>query len=192
MSYSSSIRIPVSRERVFSFFHDVEKLLRLNPQWAVIAIEGDLIPKKNSQFSLSVRYDRSENEAKYFATIDDYIDQEFIQIKLEDNQFARTFSFRVADEAGLSLIKYDEQNNYEISIEERNEINLWLRSIANYIMIQEKKTLFSKVWKSFLDKIWIKMSPTGKRVVLIIVFMELIAFIFFILLIIYLLIFKNF
>lgn len=192
MLYSSSIRIPFQRDRIFHFFNDIERLLRLNPQWAVLSVEGDLTPVKGLQFTVNIRYDRSEKEIKYAARIEEFIKGELLTIQLYADVMSRVFSMTVRDEGASSLVEYTEASDREPSVEEKREINLWLRSIANYIIIQEKKTLFSKAWKWFLDKIWLNMSPTGRRIVLIIIFTELLAFVFFIMLLIYLLIFKGF
>lgn len=192
MGYLSSIRIPFQKDRVFPFFNDIERLLRLNPQWAVLSIEGDLTPEKGVQFTVSIRYDRSEKEIKYIAKVEEFILGELLTIRLDADVMSRVFSMTVRDEGGASVIEYNETSGGEPSVEEKREIHMWLRSIANYITIQEKKTLFSRAWKWFLDKIWLKMSPMGRRVALIIIFTELIAFVFFMLLLIYLLIFKSF
>lgn len=192
MVYSSSIRIPFQRDRVFPFFNDIERLLRLNPQWAVLSVEGDLTPMKGIQFTVNIRYDRSEKEIKYTARIAEFVEGDFLTIRLDADVMSRVFSMTVRDEGASSIIEYNESSGEELSVEEKREINLWLQSIANYIKVQEKKTLFSKAWKWVLDKIWLKMSPTGRRIVLIIIFMELLAFVFFIMLLIYLLIFKSF
>ena len=192
MAYSGSIRIPLQRDRVYPFFNDIERLLRLNPQWAVLSAEGDLTPAKGAQFAVNVRYDRSDKEIKYTARIEEFIEGELLIIRLDADVMPRVFSVTIRDEGASSIIEYNEAGSEEFSLEEKRELNLWLRSIANYIIIQQKKTLFSKAWKWFLDKIWLKMSPTGRRIVLIIIFTELLAFVFFIMLLIYLLIFKSF
>lgn len=177
---------------MFLFFNNIERLLRLNPQWGVLSIQGDLTAAKGSQFVINVLYDRSEKEIKYDAKIEEYIEGELITIRLDADFMSRFFSFTVIDDGDASVIKYNETGSGEPQVEKKREIFLWLRSIANYITIQEKKTLFSRVWKWFLDKVWLKMSPSGKRIALIVVISELLALLFFILLLIYLLIFKKF
>lgn len=192
MSYVSAIRIPFERQKAFSFFHNIERLFRLNPQWAVLSIEGDLTFKRGMQFILNIRYDRSEQEVKYTAKLEEFIEGELLTIRLHSDTVSRILSITLRDEGNATVIEYKESSDEDISIEEKREINLWIRSIANYIMIQEKKSLFSKLWKWFLDKIWLKMTPMGRRVVLIIIFIESIALVFFFFLLIYLLIFKGF
>lgn len=176
---------------MFLFFNDIERLLRLNPQWGVISIEGDLRAAKGAQFVVNLRYDRSEKEVIYKAKVADYIEGELISIRLDSDLMSRFFSFAVIDDGVASVIKYNETGCGEIQAEEKREIFLWMRSIANYITIEEKKTLFSRLWKKFLDKVWLKMSPSGKRIALIIVISELLALLFFILFLIYLLILKK-
>lgn len=189
MNYLSVIRIPFQKDKIFTFFHDLERLFRLNPQWAVLSIEGDLSTSKGTQFILNIRYDRTEQEIKYTAKIEEFIDGELLTIRLHSDIMPRTFSITVKDEGIASVIEYEETSDKDLCIEEKREINLWIKSIANYIMIQEKKSLFSKALKYFFDKIWLKMSPLGRRIVLIILFIESLALVFFFFILIYLLIF---
>jgi len=193
MDYSFTLKIPCSKEKVFSFFYDIEKFFRLNPQWEVLAIEGEVFLKKGSNFILKTRHDRSEKEIKYNATVSELLEGELFKMSLDSaNIEPILFTISVKDGGTSSIIEYKGTMEEEPSAARKREINLWIKSIANYILIQEKKTLFSRVWKWFLDKIWLKMSPSGKRIALIIVLSELLALLFFILLLIYLFIFKKF
>ncbi|MCX8030843.1 MAG: hypothetical protein N3A59_04590 [Thermodesulfovibrionales bacterium] len=175
---------------MFHFFRDIERLLRLNPQWAVIAMEGHLKAEKGSEFTAYLKYDRSDKEIRYLGKVEEYKEGELIGIRLTAVEMTRFFSFTIYGEGNESIINYRESNGGEPLAEEKREIIFWLRSIANYIIINEKKTLFSKVWKWFLDKVWLKMSPSGKRIALIIVLSEVLALFLFIIFLIYLMILK--
>jgi hypothetical protein len=192
LDYSFTLKIPCSKEKVFSFFCDIEKFFRLNPQWELLSLEGEVVLKKGSNFLVHTRHDRSETEFKYNATVDDLVKGEFFTISLEAETHSMLFTISVKDGGDFSIIEYNETMEEEISAARKREINLWIKSIANYILTQEKKTPFSRAWKWFLDKIWLKMSPSGKRIVLIVVISEILALVFFILLLVYLLIFKRF
>jgi len=69
---------------------------------------------------------------------------------------------------------------------------LWVQSIANYAQLSQKKTVTDRVCLWVVDRVWLKMSPAGKRIVLLILVSEAAGFVFFILLLLWLLIFKKF
>ncbi len=192
LEYFFTLKIFCSKEKVFSFFYDIEKFFRLNPQWQLLSIEGEPLLKRGSNFIVNTRHDRSDREVKYNAIVKDLREGEFLAINLDSDIQPISFTIHVKDEGAFTIIEYREAMYEEPTTPRKREINLWIKSIANYILIQEKKTLFSKVWKWFLDKIWLKMSPSGKRIALIIVLSELLALLFFLLLLVYLLIFKKF
>ncbi len=193
LDYSFSLKILCPKEKVFSFFYDIEKFFRLNPQWEVLAIEGEVFLKQGSNFILNTRHDRSEKEIKYNATVSELLEGELFKMSLDSDSESMFFTISVKDGGdSSSIIEYKETMNEEVSAARKREINLWIKSIANYILIQEKRTPFNRAWKWFLDKIWLKMGPSGKRIALIIVLSELLALLFFLLLLIYLFIFKKF
>ncbi len=192
MDYSISQKISCPKEEVFSFFYDIERFLRLNPQWEIISIEGDFTLKKGSNFILNTRYDRSGKEIRYNATVDELLEGELFTIRLDSDTEPVFFSIAVKEVSSFTIIEYKETIDAEHSPQRKRELILWLKSIANYILIQKKKTPFSRAWKWFLDRVWLKMSPMSRRIAFIIVLSELLALAFFFLLLIYLLIFKKF
>lgn len=189
MNYCYEIKVSVPREKIFPFFRDLEKCFRLNPQWAVLETEGCKCAK-GSQSSLKVRYDRSEKEISHTVTVEEYIEDTMVTLRL-DSEIPRLITIRLADSGvNTTTVSYIEAIEKELSSEERVELNFWLKSIINYIMISEKKTLRSRLWKWFIDRFWLKMSPSGRRIALMTVAAEALALVFFILLIVGLLIFK--
>ncbi|MDW7998852.1 MAG: hypothetical protein RMI30_05290, partial [Thermodesulfovibrio sp.] len=84
-----------------------------------------------------------------------------------------------------STFTLEEERDDSLTKEELMELNLWAKSIINYAMISQSKKITSRIWKFILDKIWLKLSPTGRRVVFFIVISEIFALLFFIMLVIY-------
>lgn len=191
MSFSYSLRLPVLKGTIFSFFHDMEKWFRLNPQWTVLSAENCRRLGKGDSFVLKVRYDSSDEEVTYNGVVERFEENELFNIRLESAK-PRFISVRVEEEKnGYSLLSYEEFNDV-FSAEQQRDIRLWLNSIANYVLIQEKKTLRNKLCKWFIDNVWLKMGPPGRRLVLFVVIIEGVAFAFFLLLLGWLLIFKKF
>lgn len=179
------------REKIFPFFYDLERWFRLNPQWEVLSAEGCANGTKSRRFNLRVRYDRTDEEVDYSGTVEEIRNGELLTIHL-DATYPRRITIKIIEDRDTATLQYEEVSTGEPVIEEKRELNLWVKSVANYLLIQERKTLRSRVWKWFIDRFWLKMSPSGRRIVFFIIVIEATAFGFFILLIIWLLIFKKF
>jgi hypothetical protein len=181
--------IPLTKESIFSFFYDLERWFRLNPQWEVLSLENGKWAKENEQFNLKVKFDRTEKEVLYKGTIEELSDSS-LTVRL-DSETPRLITLRLDDSEKGTILSYEEFSDVELPIEEKRNLNLWIKSIANYILISKKNTLRSRIWKWIIDRVWLKMSPSGRRIAFLVVVAEAAAFAFFILLLIYLLIFKK-
>ena len=49
-------------------------------------------------------------------------------------------------------------------------------STAWYLMLQSKNSLPSRIWKFFMDKVWLRMSPAGRRIVILVIISEGVGF----------------
>lgn len=175
MGYSCSLLLPVPRESLFPFFRDVEKWFRLNPQWELLAL-GPVEVMPGALFGCRVKYDRSEEEVTYIGSVEDLAENSTISIRLQAKR-SRLLTVTVRGEAnGTSLITYEEASVEELAPEEKTELHLWLRSVGNYILISRKKTPLSRTWKCIVDRIWLRMSPQGRRIVFLIIVSEAFAF----------------
>lgn len=191
MGYSYRLMMPLAKETVFSFFYELEKWFRLNPQWEVLSLENGERAKENERFNLRVRYDRTEKEVLYKGTVEEFRDNQ-ITIRL-DAEAPRLITVKLNDaENGMSILSYEEVSDVELHVEEKINLNLWIKSVADYILLSRKKTLLSRTWKWIVDKIWLKMSPSGRRIAFFTVVAEAASLVFFILLLVWLLIFKKF
>lgn len=191
MGYTYRLLVPLSPEAIFPFFRDLETWFRLNPQWEVLSLKGDGV-QQSARFDLSVKYDRSEEEVRYQGTIEEFRDGERLTVRL-DAAAPRliTIALDPAGDRG-SVISYEETREEESSPEEKRELALWMKSIANYMLLGTKRAVWSRAWKWIVDRLWLKMSPAGRRIVFIVVVSEAAAFLFFILLLVWLLVFKKF
>lgn len=129
---------------------------------------------------LKVRYDRTENAVSYDGTVEELVDGDLLSIRL-DAETPRCITVHMKDNRDTSLLWQEEVLDSEPSKTQREELNRWLRSVASYLALQDKNTPWSKLWKLFMDKLWLKMSPSGRRIVLLVVIAEASSLIFFIL-----------
>jgi hypothetical protein len=190
VSYRDVVELPLPPEKIFPFFHDLEKWFRLNPQWTVISFENGGAVLEGDQFQLQVEYDRLEKQVSYSGLIDSLQEDESLTVLLEGDP-PRHITIEVRSAGEGSFLKYREESETAPSIQEQRELNLWLKSVGNYVLIQHRRTVVSRVWKWFLDRYWLKMSPSGRRTVFFVVAAEGLSLIFFILILIWILIFKK-
>lgn len=191
MIYSLSLKTPFPKDTIYKFFENLDTFFRLNLQWSVLHLSYCKDVQNYSKFGLKVRDDRTDKEINYKGTIEKSKDN-LISITLE-GEIPRKITIRLEDAGdSTTIVYYDELLDKDLTLEEKRDISLWLKSIINYISISQKSTVRSKVYKWLIDKIWLKLNPTGRRVVFLVVIAEALAFIFFILLILWLLIFKKF
>ncbi len=190
MTFQDAVEILLSKEQVFSFFYDLEKWFRLNPQWNVISFEAKARPEAGSAFVLKVEYDRTEAKVEYQGVIEELRPPDTLQIRLEGPE-ARVMIIEVRDARFVTLLKYRELRESPVSEHERRELNLWLKSVSNYIQVAHKTGVFSRVWKWFLDRYWLRMTQSGRRTVFFVVCAEGLSLLFFLLILAWLLIFKT-
>lgn len=180
MDLSASIRIPLPQEKIFPFFYGLEKWFRLNPEWEVLSIEGACHIKKGDRFRLKVRYDSAETLVNYDGVVEELIDGSLLSVRLNAEK-PRRITVRFGDKGATSILRQEEVMENEVSPMEYRELTSWLNSVAWYLILQNKNTPWSKFWKFFMDRLWLKMSPSGRRIVLFVVIAEAVGFMFFLL-----------
>ncbi|HSW63702.1 MAG TPA: hypothetical protein VLH56_10400 [Dissulfurispiraceae bacterium] len=179
MNYSYSLVFALPPQRVFSFFADLQRWFRLNPQWEVESF-GEYSFTKGGSFAVTVRYDRSEEQVAYQACITDFVEGERLALALEGAQ-TRKFGITVQPQGSETKLLYEEESESELSDDDKTEINLWLRSVGNYLVVTSRRTLRSRLWKWFVDRIWLRMSPFGRRITIFILLGEAFSLALFIL-----------
>jgi hypothetical protein len=180
MTVSASIEIPLPQARVFRFFDGLETWFRLNPQWHVLSVEGAHHVKKGQRFRLRVRYDRNNEAVDYDGVVENFVDGDVLSVHL-NAQKPKYVKVYCANKGSTSLLKQEEVIEDEPSDTDHQELVSWLKSVAWYLTLQNKNTSASKLWKFFMDKVWLKMSPAGRRIVFLVIIAEGAGFIFFLL-----------
>lgn len=169
--FGRCVRVAAPVELVRQFFIDGEAWFRLNPEWEVLTIGDD---------SLKVRYERSEVEAEYCRPAS-------ADFSGSGNGYAlageppRTIRLNwIAEDLQHSRIDWAEDFPETIEDARRAELNLWVDAAAGYLAIAARRDRRGRLLRWFLDRIWLKMSPTGRRVGLLIIGMEALALLLFI------------
>ncbi|MEN2994377.1 MAG: hypothetical protein ABDH19_03385 [Thermodesulfovibrio sp.] len=189
MSNRLSFTVPVSAQSLYEVISDLDLLFRLNIQWHLKNHNFSKPINKESSYFAQVHYDREDKEVQYTVKVLELIQDSLMIIDLE-GQKQRRIVFRIQRVSDKhSIFTLEEEAQEALNKAEIMELNLWAKSIINYAMISESKRITSRIWKFILDKIWLKLSPTGRRVVFFIIISEIFGLLFFIILVIYFLFF---
>ncbi|MCX8027857.1 MAG: hypothetical protein N3A62_08415 [Thermodesulfovibrionales bacterium] len=162
-------------------------LFALNPQWEVRSLEKIDNIRCGINFSLKIRYDRTNEDNEFKVSIEDFNEPNHISINLASDK-PRRITFNLSQEGDRTTIQFIESRQYDFSNEEKRELIYWLKSIGNYHLICKSKTPWGRVWRWFIDRFWLKMSPAGRRFVFLVVVFEIVT----VLLLVVFIIFKMF
>lgn len=142
---------------------DGDALLRLNPEWEVLALSGD---------HLHVRYERSEAEADYRLVRTP--GQGRLRIELV-GELPRRLEYSWEPVAAGSRVGFCEEFGELLEASRAAELHLWLRAFAGYVALAARTTRRARLVRWLVDRVWLRMTPTARRVSLLIVAMEALA-----------------
>lgn len=153
-----------------NFFLDGNAWFRLNPEWEVLSFKDGV---------LKVRYERDEIETESRTASADFGATGGAVIL--DGELPRRIALKwePAGDNG-TLLTYREVFPEAIETARRAELNLWLDAAAGYLAIAARRDRRGRLGKWLLDRFWLKMSPTSRRVGLIVIAMEALALLLFI------------
>lgn len=131
---------------------------------------------------LKVRYERSEVEAEYSRLASADFSSAGSAINLTGTATtARIIRIGLGElDVGQTRIEWHEDFDAPIEDAHRAELNLWFDAALGYLAIAARRDRRGRAMRWLLDRVWLKMSPTGRRVGLLIVGMEMLALLLFI------------
>jgi len=173
--YEHSLLIAAPADLVVQFFKDGEAWFRLNPEWEVVALD-----KTGDIQRLKVRYERSEQEAEYCRPASADFWQGGGTITLAGDP-ARTIALTLSP-LSETQTRLDWSETFPEPIEpaRRAELNLWGDAAAGYLAFAARKDRRARLARWLLDRFWLRMTPTARRVGLLIIGMEGLALLLFI------------
>ncbi len=184
--YERSFLVAAPVELVARFFSDGEAWYRLNPEWEVLSFT-----RTDGQQMLKVRYERSEQEAEYCRP---HVGGETSDCRLASADFSSaggeiTFIGESARTITLTLTAHGDKHTRidwreafaePIETARLAELNLWLDAAAGYLAFATRSDRKARLAHWLLDRVWLRMSPTSRRISLMIVGMEFLALLLFI------------
>ena len=150
----NTIDIKAPAAMVRNFFLNPDIALRLNPSWHLKHIQAI----QNNSYALTIYDDRTEDSCQVILSVE--ILEKSINYRI--NSDVIEFS---AEEMSPAMTKLSIRGN----LFRKEDLPYWLKGIQNYIMLEEKK---SKIIKWLLDRFWLRMSPSQRRIALILVIAE--------------------
>lgn len=173
MGFKTGIPLTLSRRLVANFFRNLETWFRLNPEWEVrVLADGcDLVPGK--EFRLEVCYDRSEREAKYLGRAEEWRQGEGFTLLLDGDPPRRIRLTLQGNEDMVSALVYEELGESPVEPRQQTELVLWLKSTADYLNISSRPGWHWRALRFLIERLWLRLNPTGRRVVFLILVFEL-------------------
>ena len=173
MGFKTEISLALPRRTVADFFRNPLTWFRLNPEWEVraLATGGDLAPGK--EFRLEVCYDRSEREAKYLGKVQEWREGEEFTLLLEGDPPRRIRLMLAGDRESVAALVYEELGEGTLESRQQTELVLWLKSTADYLKIASRRGWHWRVLRFLIERLWLRLNPTGRRVVFLVLVFEL-------------------
>lgn len=160
--------IYIAPDAAYNILKDIRRLLRFNPYYEIKNFRE--IGADTYEFLL--RNEANKFEEKQVLRVTRYYADKKISIEYDSNSGMKTmttFDIQTADKG----IKIAAEDNFDLSKSLDKEkiseiidrtIPYWLSQIRSYLKLLEKKTLLNKIKLFYKEKIWLEMSPFGRRV----------------------------
>lgn len=169
--YQRHLTLAAPPALVAEFFKDAEACFRLNPEWEVLAFDKNQRPQR-----LKVRYERSEQEADYSRPAPADFAETGGVLMLQGEPTRTIHLTWTARADGATQLVWEEAFDAPLEPARLAELNLWGDAIAGYLRLAARSDWRARLARWLLDRIWLRMSPTGRRVALLVIAMEGLAF----------------
>lgn len=162
---SETIEIAAEPERVFSLLCDVEKRIRLNPVYEVVHLirltEGT---QKGSRFQVQLKEEK--NSFAYTYEVIESIKNKKLELKAAGSEeFQENFALEKIPAGTRVYYTLDNFSEKQLSEKEKQDVQLWLISLKQYL---EMHGMSGRVFKFWMDRVWLRMPPPQRRMALII------------------------
>jgi hypothetical protein len=168
-TYTRNWNLPCGERAEKDLFGDLETVLRLGPQWNVKALRVQGHVEAGASFECDVEYDRTEEFVTFVGTIDSFEPGRRLMLRLTSNRIEIDFSAQLTDYLNEKVVGFRISSIPPPTRQDFYEFDLWARSFVNYVKISESRSAVSRAWRWFLDRYWLKMPQSGKRIVFMIV-----------------------
>ncbi|MFZ3138025.1 MAG: hypothetical protein WA126_11620 [Thermodesulfovibrionales bacterium] len=149
-----AIEIKAPAATVREFFLRPEIVLRLNPSWYV----KDIKTADKDVYDITLYDDRTDEILQIVLTVE--VQKNSINYRINSNVTGFFIHEASPSMTGLSI---------EGDFFRKEDIPYWLRGLKNYIQLEAGQ---SRIVKFLLDRFWLRMTPSQRRIALIIILAE--------------------
>ncbi len=150
----NTIDIKAPAAMVRKFFLNPDIALRLNPSWQVKEIKAT----GNNLYALTLYDDRTEDSCQVILSV------EVLERSVNYGINAAVIEF-LTEEMKPALTRLSIHGKFF----REEDLPYWLKGIQNYIGLEQRQSRFIK-W--LLDRFWLRMSPSQRRIAMIIIIAE--------------------
>jgi hypothetical protein len=129
-------------------------LLRLNPSWFI----EQITPEGKGSYEVTLYDDKTEDTSRVQVTVED-LEQ---SIRYTMNAVAMEFFIHHAGKGKTGLAVHG-------SLSRESDFPYWMRGLRNYIRLEAGQ---GRIAKWFLDRCWLRMTPSQRRITVIIIIAE--------------------
>lgn len=170
-SVSAGISLPVTETTAFSVITDLNTIIRLSPFFTLKDFEPSTTGavKEGSIYQVKIEYYQKESTETHSIEVEKCEANKQISYKI-DNSILKHIIFTLEpDKTGVLLTQRFllESGDESILKGSQNELNFWLRSIGEYIKLAEGRSHCRRVQKSFMDKVWLRLSLSERKIAII-------------------------
>lgn len=176
--YAREWALPEDAPAVFGRVTDLGTLLRLAPQWDVTFFKMSGPPAAGAGFLFDVEFDRSEKAVSFKGEVAEYSPGSALRLALSAPETSMRVDVEIADHPMGSRLRFGVATDPPPQAEDLREYDLWARSLVNYLAISRSRSPLTRVWKWFLDRWWLNMAQSGKRIVFFVVVGEAFSLVF--------------
>lgn len=170
--YAQQWALDISDKPISNLLNDHEKIIRLSPQWDVKEIRTVGGVEPNPDIELDIEYDRTETPVSFKGNINKSLSPDRLKIFLTSQSNSLDFTIEASDLLNKKLLSVRIESFPEPDINDIREFDLWARSIVNYLKVSASRRWHIRLWKTFLDRWWLNMTQSAKRITFFIVVSE--------------------
>jgi hypothetical protein len=150
----NTIDIQAPAAMVRKFFLNPDIALRLNPSWQVKEIKAT----GNNLYALTLYDDRTEDSCQVILFVEVFEKSVNYGMNSAEIEFS-------TEERKPALTRLSIRGNFF----REEDLPYWLKGLQNYIGLEQRQSRFIK-W--LLDRFWLRMSPSQRRIAMIIIIAE--------------------
>jgi len=169
---TASISLPVSLEAAFRVISDLNTLLRLSPFFTLTRFESSQTgtPQPGARYSVTLEYYATRLIETHRIAVDMFEPDSAMSFSIEEGAF-RGIRFAIErSDAGIRLMQtlLLEAADETVMAGSQKELQLWLRSIGEYIKLAAGTSIPSRLAARFMDKVWLKLTLSERNIAVII------------------------